>query len=369
MTGFQWPTGGPDPERFGREYWQQKPVLLPDALPFVPPLDPDDIAGLATLAGVEAQLIRTVSGPNGPDYHVQHGPFSDTQLMALGERDWTLLVHDVDKHVPETATLLRTLCFLPHWRLDNLMVSVAAPGGSVGAHADSYDVFLLHGHGTRRWQLAPAGAGTPVAGSSLRLRRDVTFTETHTCQCGDILYVPPRTVHHGVAQSLATTWSLGLQAPLLADIAALAGGRLDPDVPAQTRYRDQDGTVPALHPIQALDLDTLALLPIADTGIAEIAAAFGRLVTAVKPSLQETPADTDAAQCRRLSPLARLAWVSLDDRHLVFANGQVDSTDAVGIEAIEHLQTTHDWPTDGPADLHRWLVGAAALLPANGPCV
>ncbi|MEM8547721.1 MAG: cupin domain-containing protein [Pseudomonadota bacterium] len=368
MTGFRWPAGGPDPDRFGREYWQEQPLLLPDALPFAPPLDPDDIAGLATLAGVEAQVIRTVPGPNGPGYRVQHGPFTDAQLMALGERDWTLLVHDVDKHLPEAATLLRTLCFLPHWRLDNLMVSVAAPGGSVGAHADSYDVFLLQGHGTRRWQLAPAGAGTPVAESSLRLRQDVVFTQAHTCHCGDILYVPPGTIHHGVAQSLATTWSLGLQAPLLADIAALAGGRLDPDIPSKARYRDPIGTVPTAHAIQALDPDALGQLPIRDAGITEIAVAFGRLVTALKPSLQQAPANANTARCRHLSPLARLAWVNIGHRYLVFANGQASHTDAAGIEAMEHLQATHGWPADGPTDLHRWLVGTAALLPTVAPC-
>ena len=34
-----------------------------------------------------------------------------------------------------------------------LMISFAAPGGSVGPHFDNYDVFLLQAEGQRRWKI------------------------------------------------------------------------------------------------------------------------------------------------------------------------------------------------------------------------
>jgi 50S ribosomal protein L16 3-hydroxylase len=33
--------------------------------------------------------------------------------------------------------------FIPRWRFDDVMISYAATGGSVGPHFDYYDVFLL----------------------------------------------------------------------------------------------------------------------------------------------------------------------------------------------------------------------------------
>ncbi|WP_344057210.1 cupin domain-containing protein, partial [Nocardioides hwasunensis] len=144
--------GGLSAADFLRDYWQRKPLLIRGAFPdFACPLAPDELAGLACEAGVEARLVEE-QGPQGP-WQVSHGPFDETTFARLPEQEWTLLVQAVDHYVPEVAELLGSFDFLPRWRLDDIMISYAPPGGSVGPHVDQYDVFLLQGSGQRRWQL------------------------------------------------------------------------------------------------------------------------------------------------------------------------------------------------------------------------
>ncbi|MEO5565994.1 MAG: cupin domain-containing protein, partial [Luteimonas sp.] len=137
---------------FLRDYWQKKPLLVRNAFPdFVAPLQPEDLAGLACEDGVLARLVEHDRASDG--WRVRHGPFPEELFPALPTRDWTLLVQDVDKWDADVAALLSTFSFLPRWRIDDIMVSFAAQGGSVGAHVDQYDVFLLQGQGHRRWQI------------------------------------------------------------------------------------------------------------------------------------------------------------------------------------------------------------------------
>src|SRR3546814_646259 len=137
---------------FLRDYWQKKPLLIRNALPgFVSPIEPEDLAGLAC---EDAALSRLVRHDRERDaWTVRHGPFREEEFPGLGDRDWTLLVQDVDKWDADIAALLPKFDFLPRWRIDDVMVSFAATGGSVGAHVDQYDVFLLQALGHRRWQV------------------------------------------------------------------------------------------------------------------------------------------------------------------------------------------------------------------------
>ena len=134
---------------FLRDYWQKKPLLIRNAFPgFVSPIEPEDLAGLAC---EEAALSRLVRHDRERDaWQVRHGPFDEEEFPGLGDRDWTLLVQDVDKWDADIAALLPNFDFLPRWRIDDVMVSFAATGGSVGAHIDQYDVFLLQAQGHRR---------------------------------------------------------------------------------------------------------------------------------------------------------------------------------------------------------------------------
>ncbi|RBC84960.1 cupin domain-containing protein, partial [Xanthomonas oryzae pv. oryzae] len=139
-------------ERFLRNYWHKHPLLIRNAFAdFASPLQPEDLAGLACEDGVLARLISHDRATDSWD--VRSGPFQETDFPGLPDHDWTLLVQDVDKWDADVRALLEQFRFLPRWRIDDIMISFAATGGSVGAHVDHYDVFLLQGQGHRRWQI------------------------------------------------------------------------------------------------------------------------------------------------------------------------------------------------------------------------
>lgn len=231
---------------FLRDYWQKRPLLVRGAFPdlaapgAIPPITPEDLAGLAC---EEAALARIVVHDRAGDaWRVRHGPFEESLFPTLGERDWTLLVQDVDKWDADIAALLPAFDFLPRWRIDDVMVSFAASGGSVGAHVDHYDVFLLQAQGRRRWQVDASDAPPPAFRDDVELKLLREFTPTHdwVLAPGDMLYLPPGVPHHGVAEEPCLTCSIGMRAPstaeLLGDyIDTLAAGADD-----ALRYRDPD---------------------------------------------------------------------------------------------------------------------------------
>ena len=146
------PLGELSVDEFLRDEWQKRPCLIRQAFPnFAPELDGDDLAGLACEPLAEARIVSG-SYPEH-DWLLRHGPFEEDDFAELPEANWTLLVQDVEKHYPPLVELLQAFDFLPTWRIDDLMISWAAPGGSVGPHVDQYDVFLLQATGQRRWHL------------------------------------------------------------------------------------------------------------------------------------------------------------------------------------------------------------------------
>ena len=245
------PPLGMAPEQFLRDYWQKRPLLIRNAFPgFVSPIEPEDLAGLAC---EEAALSRLVAHDRGNDsWMVRHGPFDEALFPQLGDHDWTLLVQDVDKWDMDVAALLPAFGFLPRWRIDDIMVSFAATGGSVGAHVDQYDVFLLQAQGHRRWQI-DAGAAVGRHAPPLAFRDDVElkllreFTPTHdwVLAPGDMLYLPPGVPHHGVAVDPCLTFSVGMRAPSAAELLGDFVDTLSADADEALRYRDPDLAVPA----------------------------------------------------------------------------------------------------------------------------
>jgi len=250
------PPLGMSAQRFLRDYWQKRPLLLRNAFPdyaeagFEPPIQPEDLAGLA--AG-EAALSRIV-GPDraGDVWTLRHGPFDEAEFPGMPHHDWTLLVQDVDKWDADVAGVLDAFDFLPRWRIDDVMVSFAAPGGSVGAHVDQYDVFLLQAQGHRRWQI-DASVAMGNAAPSLDFRDDVelkllrTFHPTHDWVLGpgDMLYLPPGVPHHGVAEDACLTYSVGMRAPAAAELLGDFVDTLAADADEALRYTDPDLTPPA----------------------------------------------------------------------------------------------------------------------------
>jgi len=197
-------------DQFLAEYWQKKPLLIRNAIPnFEPPIDGDDLAGLSLEAEVESRLVI------GDDWALEHGPFEESRFASLPEQNWSLLVQGVDLWVPEVADLLSSFDFLPSWRVDDIMVSYAEDGGNVGPHFDYYDVFLIQGEGQRHWQIGQlcSEADLHTDSTALKILKNLEMSDEWTLNPGDMLYLPPKIAHHGVAIGQCTTFSVGFRAP------------------------------------------------------------------------------------------------------------------------------------------------------------
>ncbi len=211
------PLGNFSPEQFLQEFWQKKPCLIRQAIAdFKPLLDGDDLAGLACEEMAESRLIK--GSVEAADWTVAHGPFSDADFSALPDENWTLLVQDVEKHYAPLQALMQQFSFIPNWRLDDLMISYAATGGSVGPHIDQYDVFLLQAEGTRRWQIAQSFEPDLLEGCPLNVLQQFTSEQEWVLEPGDMLYLPPNVAHLGIALEPGMTWSIGSRAPSGADL-------------------------------------------------------------------------------------------------------------------------------------------------------
>jgi len=205
--------------RFLREHWQKKPLLVRGAMAaLVDPLSPDELAGLSCEDGVESRIVRERGGAQ--PWEVTFGPHLEERFGELPPRGWTLLVQELNRHVPEAALLLERFTFIPNVRVDDVMVSYAAPGGSVGPHLDSYDVFLVQGMGERRWRYGtcPAKDRRFREGLDLRILERFVFDADEVLGPGDMLYLPPGFAHHGVAVTPCLTYSVGFRAPSFGEL-------------------------------------------------------------------------------------------------------------------------------------------------------
>lgn len=238
------PLGDLSAEKFLRDYWQKKPLLIRNAFPdFEPPVDADTLAGLACEAMVESRLIS--QDASGEQWQLQHGPFSEEDLAKLPASHWTLLVQAVDHWVPDANALLERFRFIPSWRIDDLMISYAAQGGGVGPHYDNYDVFLIQASGQRRWEYggiygedSPQRDDTPVM-----ILPEWQAQESFVLNPGDMLYLPPRVGHNGVAESDdCMTYSVGFRAPSHADLLRQFTDHLGEHLKSEIRYSDADLT-------------------------------------------------------------------------------------------------------------------------------
>ena len=341
-SALRWPDGM-DERGFLERHWQRSPVLLRQALPgFETPLPADELAGLSLEPGTTPRLIRRdATGA----YRLEHGPFDAATFAALGPRDWSLLVTDVDKHLPPLAAWLAPFRLAPDWRLDDLMVSYAPDGASVGAHVDEYDVFLLQASGTRRWSIDerpgvdPDEAdhrhgGREDAGGDLRLLADFEPTSTWDLEPGDVLYLPPGVPHHGVAVGDdCTTWSIGFRAPSAADVvshlAERVAERLASRVP-QVRLRDAGRGRGAPGEIDAAAVDAVETLWREATALDRetLVEMTGELLTSsgtIEDELdarRRSPFVAEDAVGRDIAPFTRLAWSDHGGTTRLFVNGE-----------------------------------------------
>lgn len=202
--------GGISPRKFLEEHWQKKPLLIRAAIPgFSGLLSAEELAGLACEEEVQSRLVTQ----RQKKWRVEQGPFEEARFLKLPEKDWTLLVQGVNHHLPEASALLQQFSFIPHARLDDLMVSYAPDGGGVGPHFDSYDVFLLQGEGKRLWRVSEQEDLTLVDGAALRILENFQTEQEWLLEPGDMLYLPPHIAHWGIAVGDCMTYSIGFRAP------------------------------------------------------------------------------------------------------------------------------------------------------------
>lgn len=201
------------PEIFLRDYWQKKPLLIRSGLPeIVGQLEPDDILELAQTEEVVARLIKQHSEDN---WELFTSPLSDEDFKNMPEK-WSVLVQNLEQWSPQLGSLWNKFGFIPQWQRDDIMVSFAPQGGSVGKHYDEYDVFLVQAYGHRRWQLGkwcePTTEFKP--NQPIRIFDDMgELILDEVMEPGDVLYVPSRLSHYGVAQDDCLTVSFGLRYP------------------------------------------------------------------------------------------------------------------------------------------------------------
>lgn len=324
-------------ERFMADCWQRQPLLVRQALPqFRSPLSPDDLAGLACEEHALSRIV--LHDPASDVFSLRNGPFSESEFAGLPESRWTLLVQDVDKWDADVAALLPQFGFLPSWRIDDIMVSYAEDGGSVGAHVDQYDVFLLQGLGRRRWQISvDAGAPNEIReNSELKLLRRFSPTHEWVLEAGDLLYLPPGIAHHGTAEGACMTFSIGMRAPSLGEMLADYAGHVAEQLPDALRYSDA-GMAPA-RAAGEIDDDTLARIEQALRDSLAVDALplrrwFGAFITRYRAAHEAVPRDkpmTAAELQRRLdrgailefNPWSRLAWSREGRNAILFVSGE-----------------------------------------------
>jgi 50S ribosomal protein L16 3-hydroxylase len=208
--------GGLTPSQFMKRHWQKKPLLVRNAIPgFVPCVGRNELVALAGQEGVESRLI--VDSPKG--WKMKHGPLAKRSLPPFSQKKWTFLVQGVDLHHDGVHALMQQFRFVPDARLDDLMISYATDGGGVGPHFDSYDVFLLQAHGQRRWRIGRNKDLTLQAGVPLKILQNFEAEEEFVLNPGDMLYLPPKYAHDGVAVGECMTWSIGFRAPQEGELA------------------------------------------------------------------------------------------------------------------------------------------------------
>jgi 50S ribosomal protein L16 3-hydroxylase len=335
--------GDRPPAAFLDTYWQKKPLVVRDALPdFTSPLSPNELAGLACEDGVESRLILEEGG----DYpwQLKHGPFQQDDFLSLPETHWTVLVQEVDRLIPEVGALLDHFRFLPDWRIDDIMVSYAPTHGTVGPHIDNYDVFLIQGLGHRRWKIGtePVADEEIVPDLDVRMLADFDAEEEFVLGPGDLLYLPPRVAHHGIAEDdECMTYSVGFRAPSHRD---LVGGFLQhaiEEIDADARYGDPD-----LSPVEhagAIREDARAKVRRLLRGLVDEDRAidrwFGQYLTRPSGGRQAMPpaepisasALADALRQGtdlRRGPVSNLAFIEHDDgTATLFANGEATTLD------------------------------------------
>ncbi|MEQ1322799.1 cupin domain-containing protein [Acinetobacter soli] len=367
--------GGITAEQFLNEYWQKKPLLVRNAMPeIINILEPDDVKELALEETVSARLIKQKDkDPN--QWSVKSSPLIKGDFQKLPKL-WTLLVQAVDHYSFDLAELWKKFPFIPQWRRDDIMVSYAPKGGSVGQHFDFYDVFLVQGYGHRRWQLGQmCDENTAfVAGQPLKLlpEMDVHFDEV--LAPGDLLYVPPGLSHYGVAEDDCLTFSFGFRMPNVATMMDRVSDRFADNAllknPVIDIMRDQVGQIGEMTSNELAYLKAKVLDQLQHSS--DFEHALVALMSEPKyPDNIPEPDEIEADDLREilstgyelcLEPASRLLYTQQDDQLLFWANGEACCIDDRFAPLLKALADGQVLPFDAQFDHDEFLEDLAQLL-------
>ncbi|MFT7258383.1 MAG: 50S ribosomal protein L16 3-hydroxylase [Glaciecola sp.] len=225
-----------DKTHFLNEYWQKKPCIIRGFVEsFTDPIDEHELAGLAQEDEIDSRIVAYSNG----EWTASQGPFETFEDVCIGA--WSLLVQGVDRYIDDVDELTQLVNFIPNWRLDDVMISFSNEGAGVGAHTDEYDVFIIQGKGSRRWQVGLPGDYTDSIPHPLLKQIDgFTAIIDEVLLPGDVVYIPPKHPHNGVALSDCMNYSIGFRAPTSLE---LLGGLIDEnsiDSAVSARYTDPD---------------------------------------------------------------------------------------------------------------------------------
>ena len=338
------------PSQFLAEYWQKKPLLIKGAIPnFNGLLTPNELAGLACEEEVQARIIALKKNK----WSVKQGPFDDDDFAKLPDKDWTLLVQSVNHHLPEAQSLLSQFDFIPHARLDDLMVSYAPDGGGVGPHVDSYDVFLLQGSGKRLWKISEQQDLSLVEGAPLRLLQNFVTEQEWLLEAGDMLYLPPQIAHWGTAVGdECMTYSIGFRAPKQQELATEFLGFLQDKLTIEANlpalYSDADLTLQT-HPAEistAMVQKVSAMLQTITWDNATVAQFLGAYISEPKPDVVFEPnKKINLTVFNRhifekgiaLDLKSQLLFVTSSENTTFFMNGEVSDWQGENAELLKKL--------------------------------
>ena len=318
--------GGLTPQQFMKRHWQKKPLLVRQAIPhFSPLLDRAALMDLAAQEEVESRLVQQLADAPG-GWRMRKGPFQRRAIPPFRQGGWTLLVQGVDALDNRVHQLLQQFRFVPQARLDDLMISYATDGGGVGPHFDSYDVFLLQAHGRRRWRIGRQKDFSLQPDVPLKILSHFVAEEEFVLEPGDMLYLPPRYAHDGIAEGVCMTYSIGFRSPQRGELARELLLRLADDLAdaPETLYRDpsqpavdRPGGVPADLQIFAREAVEMAL----DDPLA-LARVLGEYLTEPKQNVWFESADRAGANQPLTSVvLDRRSRMAYDEHH-IFINGE-----------------------------------------------
>ncbi len=337
-----------------QRYWQRKPLLVRQAIPdFKPLIDRASLFAMAAQSEVESRLVVK-------PHQLHHGPFSRHQLPKLSQKDWTLLVQGVDLHDDKVADLMHQFRFVPDARLDDLMISFATDGGGVGPHFDSYDVFLLQAYGQRKWRIGKQKDLSLIEGIGLKVLAHFEPSHEYVLNPGDMLYLPPRYAHDGIAVGECMTYSIGFRSPAQNDLARELLMRLSDEADDLDAALYQDprqgaveraGAIPkALQDFAKVALDKALKDPQA------LARVLGEYLT--EPKANVWFEECSVAKLPKQLQLDRRSRMMYDDKH-IFLNGE--SWRASGADA-QLMRSLADQRALSAMQISNASPGAKALL-------